>query len=116
MVPTSNDVQGFWPPHMACHGNADTHCCVVNGKTCDHIEENTVPGRRWACGLLRKYGTWAAMSASPEYEPIGRHWQSTGHDFTYCETFEAAFCCRPEYRFGRDNDKQPLPWPFLVGD
>lgn len=26
-----------------------------------------MPGRRWACGLLREYGTWDDVAASPEW-------------------------------------------------
>lgn len=52
---------------MQCHGNGDSHCCWFNGEVCRFLEENTVPGRRWACGLYRKYGGWDAALASPEY-------------------------------------------------
>lgn len=52
---------------MKCHGNGDDHCCWFNGEVCQFLEENTVPGRRWACGLHRKYGGWEGALASPEY-------------------------------------------------
>ena len=32
------------------------------------LEENTVEGRRWACGLMRRYGSWEAVYASEEYQ------------------------------------------------
>jgi len=33
-----------------------------------HLEENTVEGRRWACGLLRQFGDWDAVLASDAYQ------------------------------------------------
>lgn len=87
-----------------CLGNAPDHCCYVNGKVCAYLEEGTVVGRRWACGLLVKYGSWAKMSDSVEYRPIGEHWVSISSPFNYCETFHTAFCCRPEFRLGRSNE------------
>jgi len=44
-----------------CAGNSEDHCCWVNGKVCPHLEENTVEGRHWACGLLVKLGSWEAV-------------------------------------------------------
>jgi hypothetical protein len=52
---------------MPCCGNGDKHCCWVNGSPCKHLQENTVPGRRWACGLRVKYGNWDDVIASSEY-------------------------------------------------
>lgn len=52
-----------------CTGNASDHCCYF-GTVCEHLEENTVPGRRWACGLLRRYGSWEAVYASPEWPAV----------------------------------------------
>jgi hypothetical protein len=49
-----------------CHGNAE-HCCFVDGEVCRYLEENTVPGRRWACGLLRRLGSWDAVHADAGY-------------------------------------------------
>lgn len=52
-----------------CTGNFDDHCCwMPNGKPCLHLEEDTVPGRRWACGLLRTLGTWDAVYKSEEWQ------------------------------------------------
>ena len=53
---------------MPCAGNAKTHCCWLSGKVCKYLEENTVPSRRWVCGLRRKLGDWDAVLASPEYQ------------------------------------------------
>jgi hypothetical protein len=99
----------------ACTGEgADgDHCCYVAGERCPNLVENQ-GGRRYACGALLKYGSWEAMATSPEYKPIGDHWESNGHGFNYCETFDPAFCCRPEYRLGRANQHTPLPDPVVV--
>ena len=50
-----------------CSGNTDIHCCEVNGKPCRFLEENTVKGRRWVCGLRRELGSWEAVHRSPDY-------------------------------------------------
>lgn len=50
-----------------CHGNGEDHCCYVDGKVCPFLEENTVSGRRWACGLLRELGTWTAVHGDERY-------------------------------------------------
>ena len=52
-----------------CTGNAADHCCYF-GTVCEHLEENTVPGRRWACGLKRVYLTWEGVYASPEWPAV----------------------------------------------
>jgi hypothetical protein len=63
----------------ACHGNGDTHCCYVAGQVCRFLEENTVPGRRWACGLRRTLGSWAAVHADAGYqEHVQPHWDAAG--------------------------------------
>ena len=99
----------------ACTGAGanDDHCCYVNGKRCPNLVENQ-GGRRYACGAFLKYGSWEAMNASPEYRPIGEHWEAHGHGFNYCETFDPSFCCRPEERHGRANDRVPLPDPVVA--
>lgn len=51
---------------MECHGNGPDHCCYING-VCPYLEENTVPGRRWACGLYREHGTWQAVYQDPQW-------------------------------------------------
>lgn len=53
---------------MSCDGQAEDHCCYVNGTVCTFLEEHTVPGRRWACGLLRVQGSWEAVYALPEWQ------------------------------------------------
>lgn len=52
---------------MPCFGNKDSHCCSINGKDCKYLEENTMPDRRWACGLMRKLQDWDAVLISKEY-------------------------------------------------
>lgn len=53
---------------MPCHGTGADHCCYFAGVVCPHLEENTVPDRRWACGLLREHGDWDAVLASDRYQ------------------------------------------------
>ena len=53
-------------PH--CSGNLDDHCCYVNGQVCDFLEENTLPNRRWVCGLYRELGSWPAVYEDPRYQ------------------------------------------------
>lgn len=50
-----------------CHGNGVDHCCYLQGNVCPFLEENTIPGRRWVCGLLRELGSWDAVHADPRY-------------------------------------------------
>jgi hypothetical protein len=62
-----------------CHGNAADHCCYWNGEPCPYLEETTVPGRRWACGLFREIGNWDAVHTDPRYladvQPL---WRGSG--------------------------------------
>jgi hypothetical protein len=53
------------------------HCCYLGqAGVCPHLEENTVPGRRWACGLLVRLGSWDAVHASHEYQrDVAPAWQ-----------------------------------------
>ena len=67
---------------MAKCGNADDHCCWF-GQVCPHLEENTVSGRRWACGLHRKYGSWEAMYESEEWPLVLELAMSFGADDWY---------------------------------
>ena len=53
---------------MECHGNGPDHCCYINGGVCQFLEEDTVPGRRWVCGLYRELGDWAAVHSDPRYQ------------------------------------------------
>lgn len=48
------------------------------------------------------------MNESPEYRPIGEHWLATDNPFNYCEAFDPGFCCMPEHRNGRANDRQAI--------
>ena len=51
-----------------CHGNGSDHCCNLGAAgVCTFLEENTVPGRRWACGLFRELGSWGAVHTSSRY-------------------------------------------------
>jgi hypothetical protein len=50
-----------------CHGNGADHCCYIGGRVCPFLEEGTVPGRRWACGLYRELRSWDAVHADPRY-------------------------------------------------
>lgn len=51
-----------------CHGNGPDHCCHLGRfGVCAHLEENTVEGRRWACGFRRRLGSWEAVHADPQY-------------------------------------------------
>lgn len=61
-----------------CHGNGDNHCCYVAGAVCDYLEENSIPGRRWTCGLLRELGSWDQVHADPRYQPIQAEWDKVG--------------------------------------
>lgn len=50
-----------------CAGTSNEHCCHIAGAVCPHLEEGTVPGRRWACGLRRVLGSWPAVHADARY-------------------------------------------------
>ena len=51
-----------------CHGNGPDHCCYIAGEVCPFLEENTIEGRRWVCGLLRQLGSWVRVYANTEYQ------------------------------------------------
>lgn len=68
-----------------CHGNGEDHCCYVAGEVCPFLEENTVPGRRWACGLFRELGNWDAVHADPRYlEHVQPAWDQIGIEGYSC--------------------------------
>lgn len=90
-------------PECTGQGADGDHCCYLGSRRCAHLVENTA-GRRYACGLMVKYGDWEAMTQSPEYAPVGDYWASRGLPFNYCQTFDPSFCCRPEHRQGRHNE------------
>lgn len=50
-----------------CHGNGAEHCCYLEGQVCPFLEEYTIEGRRWACGLLRELGDWDAVHSDERY-------------------------------------------------
>lgn len=91
----------------ACNGEGagGDHCCYVGGSVCPHLREHA-EGRRYACALMIEHkGDWAKVAADPRYQPIGEHWSRNGTlPFNYCETFDPAFCCRPEFRCGRSGE------------
>jgi hypothetical protein len=94
-----------------CHGNAEEHCCYVAGEVCPYLEENTVSGRRWACGLLRRLGSWDAVNRSDEYRPIGETWVRVSKmPFNYCEAFNPRHCCREA-----DLGKPDSAYDFMDG-
>ncbi len=102
-------------PTCTGEGADGDHCCYVNGKRCPNLVENQ-GGRRYACGVMLKYGSWEAMAVAPEYKPIGDYWESAGLPFNYCETFDPSFCCRPEHRLGRANENSSLPDVVMLPD
>ena len=82
-----------WPKPACTGAGADgDHCCYVGGKQCKYLRFDH-PERKYACGLMMKYGSeWGVMVASPEYQEIGEHWETTNKPFNYCETFNPMFC------------------------
>ena len=54
---------------MICQGNSDDHCCYLGEQgVCRYLEENTVPGRRWACGLRRQAKSWEKVYTYKRYQ------------------------------------------------
>ena len=60
-----------------CTGNLDDHCCYLGHRgedrfgrqsVCPFLEENTVAGRRWSCGLYNKLGSWDKVHRSRDYK------------------------------------------------
>lgn len=52
----------------ACHGNGEGHCCHLGAHgVCQYLEESTVSGRRWACGLFRELDSWPAVHSDERY-------------------------------------------------
>ena len=50
-----------------CYGNHEKHCCIFRGVVCPYLEENTLPDRRWVCGLMREMGDWNKVLDSHAY-------------------------------------------------
>jgi hypothetical protein len=59
---------GLQDGNGVCSGVSEDHCCYVDGQACPFLEEHTVPGRRWVCGLRRRLGSWTAVHADPGYQ------------------------------------------------
>lgn len=75
---------------MKCLGrNAADHCCYVEGRVCEFLEENSEPGFRWSCGLRRELGSWDAVLADPRYAPIKAAFAPYGYD---CKTWPTKPC------------------------
>jgi len=61
---------------MPCSGRGTPggdHCCYVEGQVCRYLEENTVEGRRFVCGLRRRLGSWEKVHKHRGYR---RHVQT----------------------------------------
>lgn len=54
----------------------DEHCCWIDGIVCPYLEENTVEGRRWSCGLYvreeletdTRREVWDKVTATSEWQ------------------------------------------------
>lgn len=71
------------------------HCCYVMGVRCRYLEENTIPGRRFVCGLRRVLGSWEAVHADPGYqEHVQSAWDKVG--ISSCGEWQPKVgeCCR----------------------
>jgi hypothetical protein len=97
-------------PECTGLGSDGDHCCYLGGVECQHLVRNE-GGRRYACGLMLKYGSWIKMEQSEEYQSVGEYWEAhpdPSITYTYCRDFNPIFCCRPELRDGIGNHNQPL--------
>lgn len=56
----------------------------MRGAWCPHLEQYTVYGRRWACGLRRRAGSWAAAALMPEYQAIQEIRRGISDDMVEC--------------------------------
>lgn len=75
---------------MKCMGrNLDDHCCYVDGRVCQFLEEGTESGYRWSCGLRRELGSWDAVLEDPRYQPLRAHFESKGYN---CKTWPNGPC------------------------
>jgi len=64
-----------------CLGLADDHCCYIGGEVCSYLEEGTVAGRRWVCGLLRELGSWARVYGDGRYDGVRVKLRARGMTF-----------------------------------
>ena len=63
-----------------CHGNGGVHCCYFSGVACPYLEQDTVEGRRWVCGLMREHNDWALVHADPRYTAdVEPRWRASGN-------------------------------------
>jgi len=53
--------------YITCHGNGIRHCCWFKGVECPFIEKNTVPDRRWSCGLFNELQDWDKVLQDVRY-------------------------------------------------
>ena len=93
----------------ACHGNGADHCCYYL-EVCEFLEENTVKGRRWVCGLFRRLGSWEAVHASDDYQRVVQpQWDQIGDGSSSCGSWPQD---QPNFPNGPDhccfNDEVPI--------
>ena len=74
------------------------HCCHLGARgVCPHLEEHTVQGRRWACGLLVREGSWERVYQTPEYvrdvRPFFDGWKPDLHCGTWPTPGETCATC-----------------------
>jgi hypothetical protein len=81
-----------------CSGNAYDHCCYFGGKVCTFLEENTLPDRKWVCGLMREHQDWDKVLADPMYQQVviplleQYVWPHSEVKYT-CKTWPTGGCC-----------------------
>lgn len=80
---------------MQCYGrNVENHCCFVNGKPCKFLEENTEPGQRWSCALMRELQSWDLVITDPRYfagdASPGDAFKATS--YVNCKNFQCKEC------------------------
>ena len=52
---------------MTTCSSGDGHCCWVKGKVCKYLEEDSIDGRKWSCGLRRERGNWEDVYTDQRY-------------------------------------------------
>ena len=81
-----------------CHGNTSDHCCYFDNRVCKYLEENTLPDRRWVCGLMREHQDWDKVLADTRYKQdvlplLEQHvWPYYGVNYT-CKDWPTERCC-----------------------
>lgn len=78
---------------MGCHGNGKEHCCWFKGEQCSFLEENTVSGRRWSCGLYNELQDWDKVLADKRYIKIvqPKFDATNGLKFANCRDWPQAY-------------------------